>query len=56
MGIEEDHYKNYDNSKQAYSKAYELIEKINGPQDPFARKFYAAYIEACGVINRRFIM
>ena len=45
MGIEEDHCGYQENAKNAFAKAYELIEKTYGPDDPFAKKFFAAYNE-----------
>lgn len=46
LGIEEDHCGNYENSKNAFAKAYEIIQKENGPDDPISKKFYAVYAES----------
>lgn len=51
MGIEEDHCGNHENAKSAFAKAYELIEKTYGADDPFAKRFFAAYNEVRSVAN-----
>lgn len=51
LGVEEDHCGNLENAKQAYYKAFEMVERINGPDDPLAKKFKQAYVDAKNVTN-----
>ena len=46
LGVEEDYCSNLENAKQAYYKAYEMIERVNGPNDPLVKKFKQAYTDA----------
>lgn len=51
LGIEERYCGNHENSRNAFAKAYELIEKTYGADDPFAKKFLEAYSEIQPVLE-----
>ena len=51
LGIEEDHCGNLENSKNAFAKAYEIILKENGSDDPITKKFYSVYMESKRVLT-----
>lgn len=49
LGVEEDMCGNVGNAKDAYFKAYEMLERHIGPDDALAKKFKAAFLEAKNV-------
>lgn len=49
LGVEEDFCGNVEGAKEAYYKAYEMIERANGPNDPLVKKFKAAYTDVKNV-------
>ncbi len=45
LGIEENYCGSFENAKEAYYKAYEMMERVKGPEDPLTKKFRIAYFE-----------
>lgn len=52
LGVEEDYCGNFENAREAYYKAYEMMERANGPDDPLTKKFRRSYIEEKNVTLR----
>lgn len=46
LAVEEEHCGNVSDAIDAYQKAYEMLERTNGSEDPLAKKFRASYLEA----------
>lgn len=46
LGVEEEFCGNLEAAKLAYFKAFEMLERINGPNDQLVEKFKQTYLEA----------